>query len=40
MTGVPEEIRRRRIAHFTGADLAYGKGVAKGLGLEVMRAAE
>jgi catalase len=33
MTGVPEFIRLRQIAHFLKADPAYGKGVAERLGL-------
>ena len=33
MQGVPEAIIRRQIAHFSKADPAYGKGVAKALGI-------
>ena len=33
MQGVPEEIVRRQLAHFTKADPAYGAGVAKALGI-------
>ena len=33
MAGVPEEIIRRQIAHFTKADPAYGEGVARHLSL-------
>jgi catalase len=33
MQGVPEEIVRRQLAHFTKADPAYGAGVAKALRL-------
>lgn len=33
MQGVPEEIQRRQLAHFTKADPAYGKGVARRLGV-------
>ncbi|MEN3113556.1 catalase [Uliginosibacterium paludis] len=33
MQGVPEDIQRRQIAHFSQADAAYGAGVAKALGL-------
>ena len=36
MAGVPEEIVRRQIAHFAKADPAYGAGVAKALGLNVL----
>lgn len=35
MQGVPEEIMRRQIAHFTKADPAYGAGVAARLGLQL-----
>lgn len=35
MTGVPEDIQRRQLAHFAKADPAYGTGVAARLGLEV-----
>jgi catalase len=35
MTGVPEDIQRRQLAHFAEADPAYGAGVAKRLGLEL-----
>jgi catalase len=35
MTGVPEDIQRRQLAHFAKADPAYGAGVAARLGLEV-----
>ncbi|MPZ10772.1 MAG: catalase [Kiloniellaceae bacterium] len=34
MQGVPEEIVRRQLVHFTKADPAYGAGVAKALGIE------
>ena len=40
MTGVPEAIQRRQIAHFAKADPAYGAGVAKRLGLKDAQAAE
>lgn len=33
MQGVPEDIQRRQIAHFSKADEAYGAGVAAALGL-------
>jgi catalase len=39
MQGVPEEIQRRQIGHFAKADLAYGKGVAQRLGLDMGQAA-
>lgn len=39
MTGVPETIQRRQIAHFAKADPAYGAGVAAALGLEYAIAA-
>ena len=35
MAGVPEEIVRRQIAHFSKADPAYGAGVAKALGFNL-----
>lgn len=35
MAGVPEEIKRKHIAHCTKADPAYGAGVAKAMGLNV-----
>jgi len=35
MAGVPEEIVRRQLAHFTKADPAYGEGVARRLGISV-----
>ncbi|WP_430389037.1 catalase [Dyella sp. 20L07] len=35
MQGVPEEIIRRQLAHFSKADPAYGAGVAKALGLKL-----
>ncbi|MEN3930596.1 catalase [Microvirga sp. W0021] len=35
MQGVPEEIIRRQIAHFSKADPAYGAGVAAKLGLTI-----
>lgn len=34
MDGVPEEIQRRQLAHFSAADPDYGARVAKGLGLK------
>lgn len=34
IAGVPEEIVRRQLAHFTKADPAYGAGVAAALGLK------
>ncbi len=34
MQGVPREIQARQIVHFSKADSAYGKAVAKGLGIE------
>jgi len=40
MQGVPEEIQRRQIAHFSRADPAYGDGVARGLGINIKHAAE
>ena len=41
MTGVPEAILRRQIAHFAKADPAYGRGVAERLGLTTrLEAAE
>ena len=33
LEGVPEEITRRQLAHFTKADPAYGEGVSKRLGV-------
>jgi len=33
MQGVPEDIIRRQIGHFSKADPAYGAGVAQRLGL-------
>ncbi|WP_243041453.1 catalase [Dyella sedimenti] len=41
MQGVPEEIIRRQLGHFSKADPAYGEGVAKALGLNIepLRAA-
>lgn len=35
METVPEDIQKRQIEHFLKADVAYGKGVASGLGLNV-----
>ncbi len=35
MKGVPEHIQQRQIGHFKKADLAYGTGVAQGLGLDI-----
>ena len=35
MKGIPERIARLQIGHFTKADPAYGRGVAKALGLDV-----
>ncbi len=35
MAGVPEEIIRRQLAHFTKADPRYGAGVAAALGLKL-----
>jgi catalase len=35
MKGVPERIQRLQISHFFKADPAYGRGVARGLGLKV-----
>lgn len=40
MQGVPDEIRRRHVAHCGEADEAYGEGVRKALGLDVRRAAD
>jgi catalase len=40
MQDVPEEIQRRQIGHFVKADPAYGRGVAKRLGLAVGMAAD
>jgi len=40
MQGIPEEIQRRQIAHFSKADPAYGEGVAKSLGIDIKHAAE
>jgi catalase len=40
MQGVPEEIVRRQIDHFSKADPAYGAGVAKRMGLSLAVAAE
>lgn len=37
MDGVPERIKMRQMAHFYQADPAYGKGVAKGLGLDMKK---
>ena len=39
MSGIPEDIQRRQIAHFYRADPAYGAGVARGLGIDVTEAA-
>jgi catalase len=33
--GVPQRIQELQIQHFYKADLAYGTGVAKGLGLNI-----
>ena len=33
MQSVPRDIQQRQVAHFSKADLAYGAGVAKGLGI-------
>ena len=33
--GVPQRIQELQIQHFYKADLAYGSGVAKGLGLNI-----
>jgi catalase len=33
MQGVPEDIIRRQISHFSKADPAYGEGVAKAVGI-------
>ena len=33
MQGVPEEIIRRQLGHFSKADPAYGEGVAKAVGI-------
>ncbi len=33
MASVPEEIQMRQVAHFAAADLEYGRGVARALGL-------
>ena len=38
MQGVPDEIKLKHIFHCTQADLAYGQGVAKAMGLEVPNA--
>jgi catalase len=35
MMGIPENIARLQIGHFTRADPAYGKSVAEALGLAV-----
>jgi catalase len=35
MASVPDNIRRRQIAHFLKADPAYGRGVAEALGIQV-----
>ena len=40
MAGVPEEILRRQIAHFSRCDPAYGQGVAARLGVNLSIAAE
>ena len=40
MDGVPEEIVRRQIGHFSKADPAYGRGVAAKMGLSDLMAAE
>jgi catalase len=41
MTGVPEPIIQRQLAHFYKADPAYGEGVARALGLALkLEAAE
>jgi len=35
MQGVPERIQARQLVHFNKADPAYGRGVAKKLGLDM-----
>ena len=35
MKSISREIQLRQIEHFTGADRAYGNGVAAGLGLQL-----
>jgi catalase len=35
MKGVPPQIQGRQIWHFKQADLAYGAGVAQGLGFDI-----
>ena len=37
MAGVPDEIQRRQVGHFSKADPAYGAGVARALGLPLDR---
>jgi catalase len=32
---VPKEIQVRQIDHFMNADVAYGEGVARGLGIDL-----
>jgi catalase len=39
MGGVPEDILRRQIAHFSAADPAYGAGVAQRVGVTLTSAA-
>lgn len=39
MKTVPREIQARQIGQFYKADPAYGEGVAKGLGVQVPKAA-
>jgi len=39
MKTVPREIQERQIGQFYKADPAYGEGVAKGLGVQVPKAA-
>jgi catalase len=39
MTGVPEPILRRQVAHFAKADPAYGAGIARRLGFAELPAA-
>ena len=36
MQGVPKEILRRQVAHFYRADPAYGAGVSRRVGVEVV----
>jgi len=40
MQGVPVDIVKRQVAHFSKADPAYGQGVARRMGVAVSDVAE